>query len=182
MITVQREPDLLDDRHAAFSPCRTWRYELWRTWNPLGRQLVMIMLNPSTADELTNDPTIERCERRARRHGFGGLRVFNIFAFRATDPDDMKGAADPVGPQNDEYIESAFKLAKMHAMLRQEPSYLFCAGWGVHGSYLGRDHQVQGLAQEHGIQLHCLGTTKEGQPRHPLYVGYDVPFQTWSAP
>jgi hypothetical protein len=173
---------LFETTGAAFSPCRTWRYELWRKWKPGGRRLVMLMLNPSTADETANDATVERCERRARSGGFGELRVFNIFAFRATDPADMKAAPDPVGPQNDEYLSAAFGLAKMNAIFRQGPGALFCAGWGIHGSHAGRDRQVQALAAEHGVQLMCLGTTKDGQPRHPLYVGYDVPFQTWSAP
>lgn len=173
--------DLITKTGAEFSPCRTWRYRLWRTWDDGRFPLVMLMLNPSTADEDRNDPTVERCERRARAGGFGGLIVLNIFAFRATDPRVMKAAADPIGPDNDAYLRRAFK-----GLVGARPDGLvgpvICAGWGSHGSHLGRDRQVKALARQSGIQLHCLGQTKGGQPRHPLYIGYDTPFRPWSAP
>ena len=82
---------------AWYSPCGVYRYRLERVWAP-GALLACIMLNPSTATEERNDPTIERCERRARALGFGGLSVVNLFAFRATYPADLRRAADPVGP------------------------------------------------------------------------------------
>lgn len=173
--------DLLTDTGAEFSPCRTWRYRLWRTWDTGRFPLVMLMLNPSTADEDKNDPTVERCERRARAGGFGGLIVLNIFAFRATDPRMMKVASDPVGPENDAYIRQVFAVS----MLAQSGGLdgpMICAGWGSHGSHLGRDGHVQDLAREAGIQLHCLSVTKGGQPGHPLYIGYDTPFRPWIAP
>lgn len=173
--------DLLMDTGAVFSDCRTWRYRLWRTWDTSKPMLVMIMLNPSTADEDDNDPTVERCQRRAVLTGHGGLWVFNIFALCATDPDVMKAAIDPVGPDNDDRLRSAFSLASI-ARQAGTPVPTFCAGWGMHGSHRGRDRQVQALAAERGVQLVCLGVTKDGQPRHPLYRGYAVPFQPWSAP
>lgn len=173
--------ELLTETGAEFSHCRTWRYRLWRTWNPGGFPLVMLMLNPSTADEDKNDPTVERCERRARARDFGGLIVLNIFAFRATDPRVMKAAPDPVGPDNDAHIRQAFTLSTL-ARAGGLTGPTICAGWGVHGAHLGRDRQVQALATEAGVQLHCLGVTKDGQPGHPLYIGYDAPFLPWSAP
>lgn len=174
--------DLLTDTGATFSPCRTWRYKLWRIWDTSKPPLVMLMLNPSTADETSNDPTVERCERRAYAGGFGGLIVMNIFAFRATDPEDMKAAADPIGPENDSHITNVLALATLAKAGGPAMAWKICAGWGIHGSYLGRDRQVSKMFQDVGMPLYCLGVTASGQPRHPLYVGYGVTFQTWSAP
>lgn len=89
---------------AAFSPCRKYRYQLWRQWDRSSLSAVFVMLNPSTADETENDPTVERCERRARAMGFGGVRVANIFALMSTDPAALRGHRDPVGPDNDAAI------------------------------------------------------------------------------
>lgn len=179
--------DLLTHTGAEFSPCRTWRYRLWRTWDPGAYPLVMLMLNPSTADEDRNDPTVARCERRARAGGFGGLVVLNIFAFRATDPKVMKAAPDPIGPANDAHLWRAFNMGvetrgntRPHARRVYDP--MICAGWGVHGAHLGRARAVSELARDAGVQLHCLGVTKDGQPGHPLYMRGDAQFLPWSAP
>lgn len=174
--------DLLTDTGATFSACRTWRYKLWRIWDSSKPPLVMLMLNPSTADEAMNDPTVERCERRAYAGGCGGLIVLNIFAFRATDPGEMKAAADPIGPENDGHITQVLALATLAAAGGPRLAWRICAGWGIHGSHLGRDRQVARMFQAAGVPLYCLGVTASGQPRHPLYVGYSVPFQPWSAP
>ena len=85
---------------AGFSLCRTWRYKLWRRWSSAGPTVAFIGLNPSTADELNDDPTIRRCIGFARHWGFGGMYVLNVFAFRSTNPRALRGAADPVGPRN----------------------------------------------------------------------------------
>lgn len=167
---------------AVFSPCKTWRYELWRTWDAGAWPLVMVMLNPSTADETVNDPTVERCERRARTQNFGGLIVLNAFAFRATDPAVMKATDDPVGPENNAHLTKCFEHAGWAQRQPGGAGPVVCVGWGVHGAHRGRDKDVQALAAAHGVQLMCLGVTAAGQPRHPLYVGYDVPLQPWSAP
>jgi hypothetical protein len=131
----------------------------------------MIMLNPSKADEVRNDPTVERCERRARNSkvGFGGLLVLNIFAFVATLPDDMLAAQDPVGPGNDDALRAAFSLG----------APVYCAAWGADGNHRGRDLEVAALARAAGVQLSCLSVTKAGQPRHPLYMRNDAQFQPW---
>ena len=92
---------------AVYSDCERYRYALTRVWDPLGPRLSFVMLNPSTATEVQNDPTVERCERRARALGFGGFRVTNIFAWRDTDPRKMRAAADPIGPDNDAAILEA---------------------------------------------------------------------------
>jgi hypothetical protein len=155
------------DTGATFSPCRRYRYSLWRTWSDVPPAL-FVLLNPSTADEVTNDPTVERCERRARMMGFGGLVVCNIFAFRATDPRVMKAEPKPVGPENDLAILE-------HA---RQASIVIC-GWGTHGAHLRRGAQVKNFLEFNGIKLHLLGLTKDGHPQHPLYIGYDVRPRSW---
>ena len=119
------------------------------------------MLNPSTATEVQNDPTVERCERRARALGFGAFRVTNIFAWRDTDPRKMRAAADPVGPENDSAILAGCGWADR----------VICA-WGTHGAYLGRGAQVQALLGKSGRDLYHLGLSKAGHPKHPLYIAY----------
>jgi len=154
---------LFDETGAVFSPCKQYRYRLWRYWDRSKPLLVFLMLNPSTADELTNDPTVERCERRARAMRFGGLEVVNIFAYRATDPKVMKAQDDPVGPGNDQAILEAVRGAGM----------VICA-WGSHGKHRGRSEEVLRLLREHHVTPYCLQSCNDGQPGHPLYVGYDV--------
>lgn len=153
---------------ACFSPCRTWRYGLWRRWGEGEDRLLMVIgLNPSTADETEDDPTIRRCIRFAKDWGHSGLIMVNLFAFRATDPEVMRRAADPIGPRNNLFLDVYAYSAS-----------LILAAWGVHGDYGGRAARVcQLLARP----LHCLGKTKEGFPRHPLYVAAatkPVPFYT----
>jgi hypothetical protein len=155
---------------AEYSDCEAYRYSLTRVWDPDGRRAAFIMLNPSTATERQNDPTVERCERRARALGFGAFRVLNIFAWRATDPRDMRAAVDPVGPENDAAILSALGWADQ----------VVCA-WGTHGAHLGRGPQVEALLRARGLPLYHLGLSKAGHPKHPLYIGYQVQPQPWSA-
>lgn len=149
--------------HAGFSPCRRYRYTLSRTWDAASPPLVFIGLNPSTADETTDDPTIRRCIGFARRDGFGGIVMLNLFALRSTDPAALSDASDPVGPWNDDQIFAACKGRTV------------VAAWGVHGTLRGRDKVVRRLLA--GVDLRCLGRTKEGNPRHPLYLRADAPLQ-----
>ncbi|NKX45535.1 DUF1643 domain-containing protein [Roseicyclus persicicus] len=153
---------------AEYSDCEAYRYTLTRVWNDAGRRAVFVMLNPSTATEVQNDPTVERCERRARALGFGAFRVLNIFAFRATDPREMRAAADPVGPANDAAILRALPWADR----------VICA-WGTHGAHLGRGPAVEAMLRGAGVPLHHLGLSKDGHPKHPLYIGYHVQPQPW---
>lgn len=153
---------------AVYSPCARYRYALTRVWDATAPRAVFVMLNPSTATEVQNDPTVERCERRARALGFGGFRVVNIFAFRATDPKVMRAQADPVGPDNDAAIAEAVGWGDQ----------IICA-WGNHGAYLGRGRTVEALLCAEGKPLFCLELTQTGVPKHPLYIGYAVQPKPW---
>ncbi|MBX6311380.1 MAG: DUF1643 domain-containing protein [Isosphaeraceae bacterium] len=146
---------------ACFSLDRRYRYLLWRIWDPGRGVCNFLMLNPSTADETTNDPTITRCEQRARRWGYGGLVVTNLFALGATDPAALRRAADPVGPENDEAIAAAALGAT-----------IVIGGWGALGIYRGRSAAVRALLASLGVALHALAWTKGGEPAHPLYLSY----------
>jgi hypothetical protein len=158
------------DSVAIYSPCENYRYALTRVWNPAGRKVAFIMLNPSTATEVQNDPTVERCERRARALGFGAFRVCNIFAWRATDPRNMRAQSDPVGPGNDAAILAACDWADA----------IVCA-WGTHGAHLARGPEVEALLRGTGRALTHLGLSKAGHPKHPLYIGYQVQPVVWHA-
>lgn len=127
------------------------------------------MLNPSTASECRNDPTVERCERRARALGYGAFRVVNLFAWRATDPRALRSAAAPAGPANDAAIAEAARWAD-----------LVVAAWGVHGVHLGQGARIEASLRAAGHRLHHLGLTKDGHPRHPLYVAYATAPQIWT--
>lgn len=146
---------------AVFSPDREFRYTLTRRWDD--RLLVnFLMLNPSTADENIEDPTIRRCMGFARDWGYGGLMVTNIFAYRSTDPKALYKVPDPTGPANNEYI---LKTAKACAVV-------VCA-WGEHGAHQGRGAIVHKLLREAGIATRCLEKNASGEPKHPLYVARD---------
>jgi len=152
-----------ENRSAVFSPCRKWRYHLQHIWDKSEPNLIWMMLNPSTADEVKNDPTVERCEQRARMWGFGGVEVYNIFSYRATDPSNMKAQADPIGPDNDDWmIKFAKKSHQTTAII----------GWGEHGKHIGRGEEVLGIIARHKGQVHALKVNASGHPKHPLYIGY----------
>ncbi len=154
---------------AEYSDCERYRYTLTRCWDETGPAALFVMLNPSTATEAQNDPTVERCERRARALGFGAFRVCNIFAFRATDPRVMRAAPDPVGPDNDAAIAAAARWADR----------IICA-WGTHGAHLNRGPGVEALLRATGQPLFHLGLSKHGHPRHPLYIGYAEAPRPWA--
>lgn len=155
---------------AVYSDCEAYRYSLTRVWDETGEKGLFIMLNPSTATEVQNDPTVERCERRSRALGYGAFRVLNIFAYRATDPRDMRRAEDPVGPENDAALLQGLDWADR----------VICA-WGTHGEHLGRGPEVAALLKGTGRELLHLGLSKAGHPKHPLYIGYKVQPQVWEA-
>ena len=152
---------------AVYSDCERYRYLLTRAWGE-GPRALFVMLNPSTATERQNDPTVERCERRARALGFGAFRVTNIFAFRATDPRLMRAEADPIGAENDAAILGSLPWADT----------VICA-WGNHGLHMDRGAHVESLLRRSGSSLFHLGLTGQGQPRHPLYVGYSTQPVPW---
>ncbi|OWU80826.1 DUF1643 domain-containing protein [Phaeobacter sp. 22II1-1F12B] len=155
---------------AVYSDCERYRYSLTRVWDPAGDKALFVMLNPSTATEVQNDPTVERCERRARTLGFGAFRVTNIFAWRDTDPRLMRAAADPVGPENDAAILEGAAWADR-----------IIAAWGTHGAHLARGPEVERLLRQTGMPLFTLGLTKEGHPKHPLYIGYAKQPEPWAS-
>lgn len=156
---------------ATYSACGTYRYALCRTWHPGGRRLAFVMLNPSQATEIANDPTVGRCQARAQRLGYGSVMVTNLFALRETDPRAMRAHPSPVGPDNDTALLSAAAWADD-----------LIAAWGVHGVHQGRDAAVRDLLRRVGHSPLVLGLTRHGHPQHPLYLRNDILPQAWSTP
>jgi hypothetical protein len=156
---------------AVISSCGRYRYQLSRQLGPSPQVATFIMLNPSTADASQDDPTIRRCIGFARQWGCGQLVVLNLFAFRATDPADLKRTADPVGPENKHWFAKA--------LTGDGP--VVC-GWGVHGTHRDQDRVVLGWLRELGIQPVALGLTKDGHPKHPLYVPYSAGLVGFTGP
>lgn len=159
---------------ATMSPCTRYRYRLLRRWNdsPLA---CWVMLNPSTADASINDPTINRCISFAKVWGMGGIAVLNLFAFRATDPKQLKGIDDPIGPENDEWIiKVATEVMGPDADWKtaRNPGKIVYA-WGKHGSYLHRDAEVRKFLDRYAPV--CIGRNKDGSPKHPLYTAASTP-------
>ena len=166
-------------RGATFSEDRRYRYLLWRHWdNDVSlvpeetdgeRMLIVIGLNPSTADETLDDPTIRRCISFARRWGCSGLRMLNLFAYRATNPGHMMAEPHPTGDDNDWFIRST--LGERHGT--SDPVVL-CA-WGAHGDFMERDREMMRIMREfEHIRPLCLGQTRNHSPRHPLYMPADT--------
>jgi hypothetical protein len=156
---------------ATFNEARTHRYLLARSWQENLPVMTWIMLNPSTADAFTDDPTIRRCVSFARREGCGGIQVVNLFALRATDPRELRSHADPVGACNDQTIEA-------HTCGR------VVVAWGAHGKFAGRAMAVSRALLVTGVTPLCLGVTKDGHPKHPLARGRervpdDAPLLPW---
>ncbi len=152
---------------AVFSKDMLYRYRLRRWWQD-GLRILFIMLNPSTADEIQNDPTVERCERRAKALGFGGFEVVNIFALRSTDPKGLYLAKDPVGEANVTAIDAAVLSC----------DEIVCA-WGAHGTLLDQGERVKSLLQNCNRPVKILGLTQKGMPKHPLYISYKVRPELW---
>lgn len=146
---------------ADFSPCRKYRYSLWRRWAPEGSTLTYIMLNPSTADEARNDPTIARCVRRAKYLGHNAINVVNLFAFVSVHPHKLYREPHCIGERNDEAIVVAAKASAM----------TICA-WGIHGMLHGRGAIVKHMLTREGIHPYALSLLKCAEPGHPLYLPY----------
>lgn len=141
-----------------------YRYRLDRHITSITRdhayRCVFIMLNPSTADATNDDPTIRRCIGFADEWKFADMTVVNLFAYRATSPKDMKNALDPIGPENNQHIITACREAS-----------LIVAAWGAHGSFKGRDRDVLAMLNDsQHLDVFCLEKTKQGMPKHPLYI------------
>ncbi len=151
---------------ALFSPCQAYRYTLHRTLRKDGLGIcVFIMLNPSTATAETNDPTVRRCIGYATDWGYRTLTVLNAFAFRGTDPKDMKAADEPVGPDNDHWIRTIAQSESLRRVI---------VAWGKDGIHRDRDLAVMRILTQRGTPVFCLGTNLDGTPRHPLYLRKDL--------
>lgn len=135
-----------------------YRYSLVREWDKERPKVLFIGLNPSTADEKLDDPTIRRCINFAKRWGYGGILVGNLFAIRSTEPGLIRKDPDPVGPKNDASLLEMVKDAK-----------LVVGAWGNHGAYLDRSAYVRRLIPD----MKCLARNKTGEPTHPLYISDD---------
>lgn len=148
---------------AELSEDGVYRYLLWRRWDLSRPRALFIMLNPSTADADTDDPTIRRCIGFAKAWGFGGLRVVNLYPFRATKPEDLWKAPFPRGQGNLGHIERAIDA----------PDGIAVAAWGAHGRE-AQVKEVRGLFYDLGIPLYALKLTAAGAPSHPLYIRGDT--------
>lgn len=151
--------DLFLERDAVISDCGKYRYLLRRTWDHGRMRALFVMLNPSTADAEIDDPTIRSCARLCRSWGHGSFEVVNLFGWRATDPKELAGAADPVGPRNDRIAEAAISRCDV----------TICA-WGAHTMAEKRVDAMVSLIGDHRPAAFCLGKTKKGAPKHPLYI------------
>lgn len=146
-------------KNAIFSPNRKYRYMLSRIWLPSKGLACFVCLNPSTADEKTDDPTIRRCIQFADSWGYGGIVMVNLFAFRATKPKQLFLEREPIGFENDHYINNESGFAR-----------ITIAAWGVAGKYQHRDKAVMPLLTD----PHYLTLTKDGHPGHPLFLKKDL--------
>ncbi|ACY18137.1 DUF1643 domain-containing protein [Haliangium ochraceum] len=149
-------------RGATIDPSGRYRYRLWRTWDAAGTRVLFVMLNPSTADHRQDDPTIRRCIGFARAWGHGRLAVVNLFALRTPSVAELRRARAPVGPDNQRHLRASLRAADR-----------VIAAWGVHGAARAGE-LLPALAEAARAPLECLGTTRDGHPRHPLYVRADV--------
>ena len=161
---------------AEISKCGAYRYTLWRNWQtPMLGCVTWIMLNPSTADGETDDATIRKCIGFSMRWGFSGIRVVNLFGFRATDSGELVAQSDPVGPHNDHAINTALGLARME----DTPNVV---AWGRNNKHPEVRHRGEFVAQSaeyESISLVCLGTNQDGSPKHPLMLPYATPLEAW---
>jgi hypothetical protein len=155
--------DRVMQRGAEMSDCGTYRYRLWREWDRVLPVIAFLMLNPSTADDQVDDPTITRCLARAVKGGYGRLDVVNLFALRASDPDVLLTHADPLGPGS-HAVTSVLEATG-------RASTVICA-WGAHPAAAPRAVDVMHMLGVTGMdgKLCHLGLNKDGSPKHPLYV------------
>ena len=159
---------------AVISDCGKYRYRLRRKWGN-GRPCGFVMLNPSTANALHDDPTIRRCVGFAKAWGCSELIVVNLFAVRATSPRDMMRADDPVGSENKEHVQrAATYVAGGGDDFSGSRTGPFVCAWGAHGSFIGQDNTLLGWLEDVGVSPLSLRITKHGHPAHPLYLPADL--------
>jgi len=178
MNRLGKQESLPDDVHtvgAEFSDCGQYRYALWRIWGAPGDAIAaFIGMNPSSATADADDTTVRQCGKYARRWGYSGLLMLNIWAIRGTDPAEaLRGDVDPVGPENNgwivAYAEDGWLTYPDEAGAAPAGEHrigLFVAAWGAQGAMNNRGEQVARRIT-HWRNLYCLGTTKGGHPWHP---------------
>lgn len=154
-------------KQAHISECGKYRYVLRRIWNEKTKRMLFVCVNPSTADEVEDDPTVRRCIGFGAREGFGGISIVNLFAYRSTSPRDMKQAADPIGPSNNQWIQR-------EALSCQ----IVVAAWGAHGCFEGRGYAVWKLLRK-GSMVFCYGVNNTLTPVHPLYIPSASPLRPY---
>lgn len=157
---------------AQLSPCGLYRYDLIRVWDPTLPLTVWVMLNPAGADADNDDHTITKCVGFSKRWGDGGIRVVNLYAWRATYPGELQTVADPVGPDNDQTLAKVLGEAARAKLL-------VVAAWGGAHADPVRAQTVSDLATACGVRLHALGTTLAGAPRHPVRLAYTCEPTPW---
>lgn len=150
-------------RHAQVSGCGQYRYQLWRRWSEGADGVIWVMLNPSTADALKDDPTIRKCIGFTKRWGYGAIWVVNLFGFRATKPSGLLEADDAIGPENPKALDLVMQC--------KGP---VVAAWGANLPRFHVAHRVAVNKRLRAIGAKCLGTSKDGYPRHPLMLPYDT--------
>jgi hypothetical protein len=164
-------------RETIFSPCRKYRYTLWRDFhdgdfsfnthpNALGF-VQFIGLNPSIADETADDPTIRRCIQFAKSWGYGAMVMTNLFAFRATEPNVMKASDCPETPD-------LSLTNRIHILRLAREAKIVIAAWGTHGSHMGLGADTILCFKQNSIPLYHLGLNTDGTPKHPLYLRADT--------
>ena len=159
-----KDIDLNNLKGAIFSDDRKYRYALWRVWNLSRPILLQIGLNPSVANEIKDDPTITRGIVRADRNGFGGFIMANLYAFISTKPEALLGDDDFVGEFTDYYLKQMIELSERQL-----------CGWGSFKPVAKRASIILSMLKD----PYCLGSNVDGQPKHPLYVGYNVPMMLY---
>lgn len=143
------------DTGAVFSDCRNYRYCLWRSWDNTKKKIMFIGLNPSTADEIKNDPTVTRCINYSKMWGYGEMFMMNIFSYRTTYPSVLMNQNDPIGKDTDLWIKKIYKKTDI------------CIGaWGNHGQFLDRSKDIFSILPK----IYCLKINGSGEPAHPLYL------------
>ena len=146
---------------AHISDCENYRWILNRKWED-GKSMAFVLLNPSTADHENDDPTLRRCIGFAKREGCGSLTIVNLFAYRSSKPADLKIVEDPIGAENDHYLEQALNSAD-----------IIVCGWG--GFPMAEKQSLIFKIRFHELGLYCLGLTQKGAPKHPLYLKQEAP-------
>lgn len=162
----------MDKSGAEISECGLYRYHLWRIWEESLPVMVLVMQNPSTADARKDDPTIRKCVTIAKNNGFGGISVRNVFALRATDEKEVVKHPSPIGPMNEQCLldcRNSFLLSRL------------VVAWG---NRLGVHNIAYRIASNICVaqQAYCLGTNKNGDPKHPLFLRGDTKLFPWTAP